>query len=66
MYKNMGIVTSFQNIIDNIFIPLFEVSVDPNSHPQLHVFLLQVSFYGSNFYFMLEMYHSSIFLFISF
>ncbi|CAO2829148.1 unnamed protein product [Amaranthus hypochondriacus] len=42
VYKNMGIVTSFQNIIDNIFIPLFEVSVDPNSHPQLHVFLLQV------------------------
>ncbi|XP_021731135.1 AMP deaminase-like isoform X3 [Chenopodium quinoa] len=42
VYKNMGIVTSFQNIIDNIFIPLFEVTVDPNSHPQLHVFLMQV------------------------
>lgn len=42
VYKNMGIVTSFQNIIDNIFIPLFEVTVDPNSHPQLHLFLMQV------------------------
>ncbi|KAL2904317.1 AMP deaminase [Bienertia sinuspersici] len=42
VYKNMGIVTSFQNIIDNVFIPLFEVTVDPNSHPQLHVFLKQV------------------------
>ncbi|KAJ8753933.1 hypothetical protein K2173_000187 [Erythroxylum novogranatense] len=42
VYKEMGIVTSFQNILDNIFIPLFEVSVDPDSHPQLHVFLKQV------------------------
>ncbi|CAJ1939946.1 unnamed protein product [Sphenostylis stenocarpa] len=42
VYKNMGIVTSFQNILDNVFIPLFEVTVDPNSHPQLHLFLMQV------------------------
>ncbi|KAL5550505.1 hypothetical protein UlMin_000681 [Ulmus minor] len=42
IYKDMGIVTSFQNILDNIFIPLFEVTVDPDSHPQLHVFLKQV------------------------
>jgi len=42
VYKGMGIVPSFQNILDNIFIPLFEVTVDPSSHPQLHVFLKQV------------------------
>ncbi|XWS22508.1 hypothetical protein CRYUN_Cryun29cG0042000 [Craigia yunnanensis] len=30
------------NILDNVFIPLFEVTVDPNSHPQLHVFLMMV------------------------
>ncbi|KAJ4970954.1 hypothetical protein NE237_004053 [Protea cynaroides] len=42
VYKEMGIVTSFQNILDNIFLPLFEVTVDPGSHPQLHVFLKQV------------------------
>uniref|UniRef100_A0A2P2LH03 AMP deaminase n=3 Tax=Rhizophora mucronata TaxID=61149 RepID=A0A2P2LH03_RHIMU len=42
VYKEMGIVTSFQNILDNIFIPLFEVTVDPDSHPQLHAFLKQV------------------------
>ncbi|XP_021289737.1 AMP deaminase [Herrania umbratica] len=42
IYKDMGIVTSFQNILDNIFIPLFEVTVDPDSHPHLHVFLKQV------------------------
>ena len=42
VYKQMGIVTSFQNLLDNIFLPLFEVTVDPASHPQLHVFLKQV------------------------
>jgi len=42
VYKEMGIVTSFQNLLDNVFIPLFEVTVDPSSHPQLHVFLKQV------------------------
>lgn len=43
VYKQMGIVTNFQNILDNVFIPLFEVTIDPSSHPQLHVFLKQVS-----------------------
>ncbi|PQQ00352.1 AMP deaminase isoform X2 [Prunus yedoensis var. nudiflora] len=42
IYKKMGIVTSFQNILDNVFIPLFEATVSPNSHPQLHLFLMQV------------------------
>ncbi|AQK85424.1 Probable AMP deaminase isoform 2 [Zea mays] len=42
VYKEMGIVTSFQNLLDNIFVPLFEVTIDPASHPQLHVFLKQV------------------------
>ncbi|KAH7279295.1 hypothetical protein KP509_37G013600 [Ceratopteris richardii] len=42
VYKEMGIVNSFQNMLDNVFIPLFEVTVDPGSHPQLHVFLEQV------------------------
>lgn len=42
VYRGMGTVTSFQTILDNVFIPLFEVTVDPNSHPQLHLFLEQV------------------------
>ncbi|XP_047093993.1 probable AMP deaminase isoform X1 [Lolium rigidum] len=42
VYKQMGIVTSFQNLLDNIFLPLFEVTIDPSSHPQLHVLLKQV------------------------
>ncbi|KAK1381291.1 AMP deaminase [Heracleum sosnowskyi] len=42
VYRSMGTVTSFQTILDNVFIPLFEVTVNPKSHPQLHVFLMQV------------------------
>ncbi|KAL5149862.1 AMP deaminase [Glycine soja] len=42
VYKEMGNVTSFQNMLNNIFIPLFEVTVNPDSHPQLHVFLKQL------------------------
>ncbi|KAI4968405.1 hypothetical protein ZWY2020_058060 [Hordeum vulgare] len=42
VYREMGTINSFQNLLDNIFLPLFEVTVDPASHPQLHVFLEQV------------------------
>ncbi|XP_058073870.1 AMP deaminase-like [Magnolia sinica] len=42
VYRGMGIVTSFQSMLDNVFIPLFEATIDPSSHPQLHVFLNQV------------------------
>lgn len=42
MYKEMGIVQSFETILENVFAPLFEVSVDPSSHPQLHVLLSMV------------------------
>jgi hypothetical protein len=46
----MGIVTSFQNLLDNIFLPLFEVTIDPSSHPQLHVFLKQVQKLCSHYF----------------
>ncbi len=36
MLKNFG------ELLDNIFRPLFEVSVNPDSHPDLHRFLAQV------------------------
>ncbi len=29
-------------MLENIFLPLFEVTVNPESHPQLHCFLSQV------------------------
>lgn len=43
IYKAQGIIENFEQLLENIFVPLFEVSVDPNSHPQLHLFLEAVS-----------------------
>ncbi|KAK9843466.1 hypothetical protein WJX81_004251 [Elliptochloris bilobata] len=42
IYKAQGIIKNFEQLLDNIFTPLFEVTVDPASHPQLHLFLKQV------------------------
>jgi AMP deaminase len=42
VYKKSKLVENFQQIIRNIFEPLFEVSQDPSSHPELHVFLQRV------------------------
>lgn len=39
VYKQNGMVQSFQDILDNIFMPLFEATNDPSSHPELHKFL---------------------------
>jgi hypothetical protein len=41
IYKAQGLVDNFEQLLDNVFMPLFEVSADPNSHPQLHLFLKQ-------------------------
>ena len=38
-----GKIESFEQMLENIFVPLFEVSADPASHPKLHLFLQQVS-----------------------
>jgi AMP deaminase len=43
VYKEQGIIENFEQLLDNIFQPLFEVTKDPNSHPQLHLFLKNVS-----------------------
>eukprot|EP00963_Diacronema_lutheri_P012485 scaffold1771_cov343-Pavlova_lutheri.AAC.15 len=42
VYKDIGLLNNFQQFLDNIFLPLFEVTVDPSTHPQLHVFLQMV------------------------
>jgi AMP deaminase len=39
IYRGQGTVQNFQQMLDNIFLPLFEVTVDPSSHPALHHFL---------------------------
>ncbi|OJA07507.1 hypothetical protein AZE42_09220 [Rhizopogon vesiculosus] len=42
VYKETGAVKTFEEIVINIFRPLFEVTKDPQSHPELHVFLQRV------------------------
>ncbi|KIM28448.1 hypothetical protein M408DRAFT_141450 [Serendipita vermifera MAFF 305830] len=42
VYKMTGQVENFEKIIRNVFEPLFEVTKDPKSHPELHVFLQRV------------------------
>jgi AMP deaminase len=43
IYKASGTIKNFQEMLDNIFLPLFEVTIDPSSHPELNEFLKHVS-----------------------
>lgn len=42
IFKTNKMLKSFQEIIDNIFLPLFEATAYPNKHPELHKFLQYV------------------------
>ncbi|OBZ71180.1 AMP deaminase [Grifola frondosa] len=42
VYKQNGSIETFEDIVRNVFRPLFEVTQDPTSHPELHVFLQRV------------------------
>ncbi|ROT75821.1 putative AMP deaminase 2 isoform X1 [Penaeus vannamei] len=42
IYKSNNIMDNFETFIDNLFGPLFEVSVDPSVDPDLHAFLQYV------------------------
>ena len=42
IYRSSGGVSCFQDILDNLFRPLFEVTISPASHPDLHSFLQYV------------------------
>ncbi|KAL0135728.1 AMP deaminase [Mucor lusitanicus] len=42
IYKSTGHVDNFGDIIKNLFEPLFEVTKNPQSHPELYIFLLRV------------------------
>jgi len=42
VYKKNGTVENFEQIIQNVFAPLFEVTQDPSSHPEVHIFLQRV------------------------
>ncbi|KAM4059322.1 adenosine/AMP deaminase domain-containing protein [Hirsutella rhossiliensis] len=42
VYKASGLMETFEQIVRNLFQPLFEVTKDPSSHPKLHIFLQRV------------------------
>ncbi|KAF2498876.1 AMP deaminase [Lophium mytilinum] len=42
VYKATKLMDNFEQVIINIFQPLFEVTKDPSSHPKLYVFLQRV------------------------
>lgn len=42
IYRETGVIENFEQMLANIFNPLFEATVDPASHPQLHVLLSQI------------------------
>lgn len=42
IFRTNNLMSNFQELLDNIFLPLFEVTNDPSSHPDLHQFLQYV------------------------
>jgi AMP deaminase len=47
VYRGSNILSNFQDMLENIFGPLFEVTNDPSSHPELHAFLQHVVAFDS-------------------
>ncbi|GAV08500.1 hypothetical protein RvY_18182 [Ramazzottius varieornatus] len=47
VYKENKLVTSFEDVIRNIFQPLFEATTTPGKHPHLHRFLQHVGAFDS-------------------
>jgi len=43
VYRSNNLVQNFQEILSNIFTPLFEATLVPSSHPELYKFLQYVS-----------------------
>jgi AMP deaminase len=41
MYASKRMLSTFADFLANLFLPLFEVTDDPDSHPQLHLMLQQ-------------------------
>ncbi|XP_075947055.1 AMP deaminase 2 isoform X2 [Anarhichas minor] len=42
VYHTKKQLCNFQEMLENVFVPLFEVTVNPRSHPELHLFLQHV------------------------
>ena len=42
VYKSSGLMNNFEEVVTNVFRPLFEATRDPSAHPKLHIFLQRV------------------------
>ncbi|KAF2452678.1 hypothetical protein BDY21DRAFT_358400 [Lineolata rhizophorae] len=42
VYKSTNLMDNFEQVVVNVFRPLFEVTKEPATHPKLHVFLQRV------------------------
>ncbi|XP_060766536.1 AMP deaminase 2-like isoform X2 [Neoarius graeffei] len=42
VYRSKRQLVNFQEMLENIFLPLFEVTINPHTHPKLHLFLQHV------------------------
>ncbi|KAI7846983.1 hypothetical protein BDC45DRAFT_38185 [Circinella umbellata] len=47
VHKGSNVINSFQDMVENIFEPLFEVTKDPSTHPELHILLQRVAGFDS-------------------
>eukprot|EP00300_Choanocystis_sp_HF-7_P035577 c495_g1_i2.p1 GENE.c495_g1_i2~~c495_g1_i2.p1 ORF type:complete len:670 (+),score=150.89 c495_g1_i2:23-2011(+) len=47
VFRSNGSVANFQQLLDNLFLPLFEATRDPESHPEIHAFLTHVVAFDS-------------------
>ncbi|XP_013882334.1 AMP deaminase 3 isoform X1 [Austrofundulus limnaeus] len=47
IFKSKKLVPNFAKILENVFLPLFEASVNPQKHKELHIFLKYVSGFDS-------------------
>ncbi|XP_046906818.1 AMP deaminase 3b isoform X1 [Hypomesus transpacificus] len=47
IFRSKKIVPNFAKILENIFLPLFEATVNPHKHKQIHIFLKYVTGFDS-------------------
>ena len=45
IFKSKKILPNFAKMLENVFLPLFEATVNPQKHKEIHVFLKYVSTY---------------------
>ncbi|CAB1339461.1 unnamed protein product [Coregonus sp. 'balchen'] len=47
IFKSKKLITNFAKMLENIFLPLFEATINPQKHKELHVFLKYVTGFDS-------------------